>query len=172
MHITCIIISYILYIPYILYLTYNYHIIHIYFKNEDKTKSKNSILTLMFSLIYVTDPQCIFDIYIYIIFYSFFIQAPNYFNPYGIMKHTFSEIIRELSFSNFPILGSLLFLPLSLNLQPLMLTFVLHLSLLNCLSAFFLTLQCPSSEESDPKLFFTYCLTYRRTTTCVFSHLA
>ena len=73
----------------------------------------------------------------YIIFYSFFIQAPNYFNPYGIMKHTFSEIIRELSFSNVPILGSLLFLLLSLNLQPLMLTFVLHLSLLNCLSAFF-----------------------------------
>ena len=75
MHIICIIISYILYIPHILYLTYNYHIIHIYLKNEDKTKSKNSILTLMFSLIYVTDPQCIFDIYIYVYYILFFLYS-------------------------------------------------------------------------------------------------
>ena len=74
MHIICIIISYIISTLYILYLIYNYHIIHIYLKNEDKTKSKNSILTLMLSLIYVTDPKFIFDL-VFIYYILFFLYS-------------------------------------------------------------------------------------------------
>lgn len=35
-------------------------------------------------------------------------QAPNYFNPYGIMKYIFSEIKRILSFSVVPNSGAFL----------------------------------------------------------------